>query len=118
MIYRYTSGGGSGYHDWWIDKSLSSHQGNWKGEPNAEKESTYSCGGREAGGMTISFHPKRRASSEKAPGPRRAMAAAMPIIGASASFDSKGLNDCRGNQENAIPRLSRHARRLRIGVRK
>jgi hypothetical protein len=79
--------------------------------------STHSCGGREARGMMISFQPNKRASREKAPGPSRAMAAEMAMIGASASFDSKGLNNCSGNQEKAIPRLSRPARRLSNGVR-
>jgi len=42
----------------------------------------------------------------------------MARIGASASFESKELINGGGNQEKAIPKHSRQARRLRIGVRK
>src|SRR5580704_1214669 len=116
MIYGYTSGGIRNTTIGGLtNPNLATREIGQRA--NVGKEGSYSCVGREAGGITISFQPNRRASSEKAPGPRRAMAAEMAMTGASASFDSNGLNNCSGNQEKAIPRFSRPARRLRIGVR-
>jgi hypothetical protein len=68
--------------------------------------------------MTISFQPKRRASREKAPGPRRAIAAETAINWVIANFESEKLHNCGGNQERAIPRHSMPTRGLNIGVRK
>ncbi len=68
--------------------------------------------------MTISFQPKRRASSEKAPGPSRPMAADTAINWVITNFESEKLQNCGGSQERAIPRHSMPARGLNIGVRK
>ena len=42
----------------------------------------------------------------------------MAMMGASASFDSKGLSNWKGNQDHTIPRHSKPPSRLSIGVRK
>ena len=73
------------------------------------------CG---AGGITISRHPKSRASRENAPGPRKQIATHIAIVSALAHLDSNQPNAGSGNHESAIPRHSSPASGLRIGVRK
>ena len=75
-------------------------------------------GEREAGGITISFHPKRRASIEKAPGPRRAIAAEMAINWAIASFEPEKVHTGSGNQESAIPKTLKARKRAEYGGQK
>src|SRR5579863_8869369 len=75
----------------------------------------YSFGG--AGGMTISLHPKSRASSEKAPGPRKAITTEIATNSSSASYESNRFQAGTGNHERKTPRDARPAIGLASGLR-
>ena len=67
-------------------------------------------------GMKISRRPKRRASSEKAPGPTKRIAAAIAIKLASTSLLSKMFGVGAGIHERAYPIPPTITKRLATGV--
>ena len=68
-------------------------------------------------GIVISRRPKRRASSENAPGPRQTIATAITVASAVASLVSNKFGFGAGNHEMAVPRLVRATRTALNGVR-
>lgn len=72
---------------------------------------------RVEGGITISRRPKRRASSENAPGPSKAIAAAITIISKDAILPSNMFLVGGGSQESAFARLTIAIETLTTGVR-
>lgn len=73
-------------------------------------------GGGEELEITISRRPNRRASMEKAPGPRQSKAAAMVAAKAAAGLDASKPQAGSGNNESALPRLLNPATMLANGV--
>jgi hypothetical protein len=71
----------------------------------------------DASGMTISWRPYRRPSSENAPGPRQTRAAAMTVARAPVDLASNKFRLGGGNHENALPRLISPASAPANGVR-
>jgi len=88
-----------------------------KERPIQESKEGHDSGVREDGGITISWRPKRRASREKAPGPRRAMAAAMTISSKKATVPSNEFPAAIGGTESVIAMLRMATATLAIGVR-
>ncbi len=72
-------------------------------------------GGRE-GGITISRRPNKRPSREKAPGPSKAIAAAVMTIPKATSLASS-IREGAGNHESAIPKQHSPTKSPAIGVR-
>jgi len=72
---------------------------------------------RELGGMTTSWRPNNRASSEKTPGPSKEIATAMTIISKDAVFPESNSPSGMGNQDNAFARKTNVNKRLTMGVR-
>src|SRR5882762_1402679 len=77
----------------------------------------HNCDEGELVGMVISRRPKRRASSENAPGPRQAIATAITVTSAVASLVSNKFGFGGGNHARAVPRLVRATRTALNGVR-
>jgi hypothetical protein len=67
--------------------------------------------------MTISRRPKRRASSDKPPGPSNAIAAAMTIISKDTSLPSNRFPVGGGSHEIALPAMAIPIKTLTAGVR-
>ena len=77
----------------------------------------HDCDEGELVGMVISRRPKRRASSENAPGPRQMIATAITVASAVASLVSNKFGFGAGNHERAVPRLVRATRTALNGVK-
>src|SRR5262249_37093965 len=88
------------YHALSIDQY---HDG---GNRKAQRVQDFDEGGL---GMIISRRPNSRASREKAPGPRQAMAAAMAMTKVVVSLASKRLASGPGNSERAQATLPKAA---------
>jgi hypothetical protein len=67
--------------------------------------------------MIISRRPNKRASSEKAPGPRNTMATVMMPAKISDSFASNKFGAGVGRTDNATPTATTHASTPAMGVR-
>jgi hypothetical protein len=90
------------------------------GKPRASRQIivwNYCSGLCGEAGTTISFHPNSRASSEKAPGPRKAIATKIAVAWMVSNLESKKLPE-RDIPKTAMLKHSRLASRLRTGVRK
>ena len=74
-------------------------------------------GSRDAGGMTISRRPKRRASNAKAPGPSIAMDTAITIISSETNGPSNKVVAGAGTHEILLATHPRPAKILAMGVR-
>jgi hypothetical protein len=87
------------------------------GAPFRVNSEIYNSGGRFILGMMISRRPKRRASSENAPGPRNAIAAAIITAKIADGLASNRFGVETGIRASAIPIVPSPTRALTIGVR-
>src|SRR5271165_614430 len=90
----------------------------WKIKDDGTASRTdYGLGAAGDRGMMTLRSPKRRASSEKAPGPRRPDATATMIAARVGGWKLKTFQFAVGSHENMMPSPPRAARLLATGVR-
>jgi hypothetical protein len=116
MVFGYHSWGDWEYHFRLVVRQFSYEISGESLGNFARPTQSHGSGGRDEGGITISRRPNKRPSSEKAPGPSNASAAAVIIIPNANCLASYKPREGAGNHKRMIPRKHNPTRSAAYGV--